>query len=117
MLSQSHRVFVWFARVAGLALVLLASLFALDAFNGQPWLQATADFAIHLLPAGLLMGIVLLGWRWPWVGAAGFSALAVAYVAMVPTRLDWIAIVAGPLALTALLFVLTAVSKPRPMNG
>jgi len=117
MLSRSHRVFVWFARVAGLALVLLAALFALDAFNGQPWRQATADFAIHLLPAGLLMSIVLLGWRWPWVGAAGFSALAIVYVAMVPARLDWIAIVAGPLAFTALLFVLTAISRPRAIHG
>jgi hypothetical protein len=113
MLSRSHRLFVWFARIAGLAIVLFASLFALDAFDGRPLLQAIPAFIIHLLPAALVAGSVLLGWRWPWLGAAGFGALAITYVAMVPQRLDWIALIAGPLALVAILFVLSAVSTPR----
>jgi hypothetical protein len=82
------------------------AMFALDAFGeGKPFIQALAEFAIHLVPALLLLAIVAMSWRWEWVGGIAFVALAAAYVAMVPGRLDWILVISGPLLLIGVLFL------------
>lgn len=112
MLSQSHRAWLWISRCAGIALVGFVALFALDAFDGSPLREAVPAFLIHLIPAAVVAVVVLLAWRWPWLGAAGFAALAMAYAASVPTRLDWIAVIGGPLLVVAILFVLSALSTP-----
>jgi hypothetical protein len=116
MFSGSHRIFVWIARSAGIGLTVLAAIVALDAFEGRPLFEGLAAFAIHLLPAAVVGAVVLLGWRRPWLGALGFSALAIAYIASVPSRLDWIAVVAGPLVVTSVLFALSALSKSRQID-
>ncbi len=116
MLSASHRVFVWIARLAGIGLVALASLFAFDAFHGKPLAQALPDFAMHLLPAAVVGLVVLAGWRRPWVGAAGFAALGIAYAVSIPWRPEWILAVAGPLFAVSILFVLSAASTPKQLS-
>jgi hypothetical protein len=94
-------------------MVLFLALFALDAFHGQPPGQAVADFAMHLLPAAVVLAVVAVSWRHPWIGAAAFAAMAIGYAAMVPRRPDWILVISGPLALIALLFAVAAVKKHR----
>lgn len=102
------------ARVMGLVLALLAVLFALDAFNGQPLAKALADFTVHLVPAVVLGFAVAVGWRYPWGGAILFGAFAAGYALMVGGgRLEWILVVSGPLALTAILFALSARARGR----
>ena len=96
---------VWTPRVLGILIVLFVSAFALDAFSdSQPFGKALVDFGVHLVPALILVGIVLLAWRWPWVGAAAFTTLAVVYALNSP-RLDWSLLIAGPLLVVGLLFL------------
>ena len=122
-MSPRIRAFVvWAPRLLGLAMALFLALFALDAFEGQPFIQALLAFAIHLLPAAIVMAVVVASWRHPWIGAAAFAALAIAYAAMVPSRPDWILSISGPLALIATLFAMSAVehrrtAAPRPASG
>jgi hypothetical protein len=93
----------------GLAVAAFLGLFALDAFDARSPAAALSSFGVHLLPA-LIVGLVVgAGWRFPWLGAAGFGVLAAGYAAMVPHRPDWILVIAGPLALVAVLFALNAV--------
>ena len=111
MLSQSHRLWLWMSRGAGVALVGFVALFALDAFDGSPPREAVPAFLMHLTPAAVVAVVVLRAWRWPWFGAA----LAIAYAVSV-ARLDWIAAIAGPLIVVAVLFGLAAVSTPGPQR-
>ena len=113
MLTRSHRAWLWISRGAGIALTAFVALFALDAFDGSPLREAVPAFLIHLIPAAVVAVVVLLAWRWPWLGAAGFAGLAIAYAASVQTRWDWIAVIGGPLLIVAMLFVLSALSTPR----
>ena len=95
----------WAPRVLGLLVAAFLGLFALDAFGGeQPFALALADFAAHLAPAFLVLAIVAIAWRWEWVGAAAFTALAVVYLLASP-RLDWSLVISGPLFLVGLLFL------------
>jgi hypothetical protein len=89
----SARFVFWAPRLGGLAMAAFLALFALDTVN-----------AIHLLPSLLVLAIVAAGWKFDWVGAIGFTALAFLYAAMVRDRLDWIAAISSPLLMVGLLF-------------
>jgi hypothetical protein len=96
---------VWTPRVLGILVTLFIAAFALDAFSGaQPFGAALADFAIHLMPSLVLLGVVILSWRWPWVGGAAFIALAVLY-ALASPRLAWTLAIGGPLLVVGALFL------------
>ena len=107
-MSPQIRAFViWAPRVLGLAMAAFLALFALDAFEGQSLLQGLLAFAIHLLPAAIVVAVVAAAWRHPWIGAAGFAALALGYAAMVPTRPDWILVISAPLVVISVLFAMS----------
>ena len=94
----------WLPRILGIAVGLFVGMFALDAFSeGKPLLQALGDFAIHLIPAVVILAIVAVAWRYPWVGGIVFVGLAIVYTMSV-RRLDWIALIAGPLFVVGLMF-------------
>jgi hypothetical protein len=99
---------MWTPRVLGLAVAVFLGLFALDAFRpGQPLSEGLIGFAIHLLPSLLVAAAVALAWRWPWLGGLLFVLFAVAYAVSVPQRVDWILVIAGPLLLVGLLFIVS----------
>ena len=102
---------LWIPRLAGLATAVFLSLFALDAFNGRPLAEALPAFLIHLTPAFLVLAVVALAWRWPFVGAVACAALAVGYGIMVHGRFDWIAAISGPLTVLAVLFLISGLRR------
>ena len=104
MTSVPGRFVFWAPRLGGLAMAVFLALFALDAVNGQSWTQTVVEIAIHLFPSLLVLALVAVGWKFEWVGAIGFSALAFLYAAMVRGRLDWISVISTPLLLVGLLF-------------
>ena len=117
-MSPHVRTFViWGPRVLGMAATAFTGLFALDAFDGRPLSEALPDFAIHLIPAAVVALAVAIAWRYPWLGAIGFGALAAGYAAMVPDRPDWILVISGPLALVAILFAVSGAASRRPSQG
>ena len=107
MRPTSTQLLVWAPRLLGLAVCLFLGLFALDAFDERQNLaRSLPDFAIHLLPVLVLVTIVLLSWRRPWIGGTVFIAVAVLYATTLARgRLDWIAVIAGPLFVVGLLFL------------
>ena len=111
-MTKAAGVMLWLPRIAGVALSVFLSLFALDAFSGKPFIEALPGFLIHLAPALLVLAIVALAWRLPLVGAAAFPILALGYAMMVRWRLDWVAVIGGPLVILGVLFLLSAYSRP-----
>ena len=117
-MSPHVRAFVvWGPRVFGLAVAGFVALFALDAFDGRPIVQALPDFAKHLVPAAVVGAVVAVGWRFPWAGALGFACLAAGYATMVPNRPDWILVISGPLVVVAILFALAGLVGGRRDSG
>lgn len=115
MRTAGDRRLLWFPRVLGILVAAFLSLFALDAFeHGEGIGQNLVAFAIHLIPSFVLVAVVLLAWRRPWVGACLFGAAALGYALMVGrTHLNWIAFISGPLLLTAVLYFLSWDRKHR----
>jgi len=101
---------VWGPRVLGLSVAAFLGLFALDAFDTRPVTAALPSFAVHLVPALVVGLLAAAGWRHPVLGAIGFGVLAAGYAAAVPHRIDWILVIAGPLAVVAILFAADAMS-------
>jgi hypothetical protein len=107
MTKTSASMLLWAPRIAGIAIALFLSLFALDAFDGRPFLTVLPGFLIHLIPAGLVLVALALAWRLPLIGTVAFTALALAYAITARWRLGWIAVIGGPLIVVAVLFLLS----------
>ena len=107
MITTTQRVLQWSPRILGTVVSLFIGLFALDAFGpGKPLADALLDFAIHLLPALILLTLVAASWRREWIGAFTFTGLAVVYATtMSRGRIDWMLLIAGPLLLVGILFL------------
>ena len=85
---------------------LFLSLFALDAFSeGKSLVRALPDFAMHLLPALVLLVIVGVSWRWEWVGGIAFTGVALAYAYGARSHPAWILTISGPLLVVGVLFL------------
>jgi hypothetical protein len=77
-----RRALFWTPRVLGLLFAGFLSLFALDVFSaGYSFWETVAALLIHLIPTAVLLVVLALSWRWPWVGTIGFIGFAVWYLA------------------------------------
>jgi hypothetical protein len=105
-MTRQSLLLLWSSRILGIAVSVFLSLFALDAFEpGLPLARALPGFAIHLLPAAVILMIVALSWHRPWIGGVAFVLLAAAYAMTVNFRLDWVLAISGPLLIAGVLFL------------
>ena len=111
MTRTTARIVLWLPRILGIAMAGFLGIFALDAFSGQRGWEAVPDFAVHLVPALVVLGVVAVAWRYPWFGGVAFIGFAAFYAVSV-RRVDWIAVIAGPLVVVGLLFLWSALAKP-----
>lgn len=107
MTKTLERLVWWGPRISGILIAGFLSLFALDVFNGASFFESLPAFAIHLIPAFLVLGVVATAWRFEWIGGVAFITLAVIYGVMVRWRVDWVAVISGPLVLVGVLFLLS----------
>ena len=83
------------------------SLFALDVFNEHAGLwQKAAAFAIHLIPAGVVIALFALSWLWSRASGAMFILAGVGYSFMIGFRPSWMLVIAGPLFVIGVLLCL-----------
>jgi len=113
MTALRRRTLFWTPRILAMLYIAFISVFALDVFNEEQgfWRMLVA-LSIHLIPAFVLTVVLVLAWRWEWIGAALYAAAGLLYVAdvltrpLVPeTKVNWILIIAGPTFLVAGLFL------------
>jgi hypothetical protein len=96
-------------RILCLMFAAFISLFALDVFDEGLGVWKTAlALLMHLIPTFLILIVLAVSWRWEWVGAVLFTALALLYLFTSWGRLHWSAyvVISGPLCLVAALFLL-----------
>jgi hypothetical protein len=117
-MTRAHLLLLWSPRILGIAVSVFLSLFALDAFEpGKPLARALTDFAIHLVPAAVVLAIVALSWHRAWIGGLAFVLLAAAYAVSVGFRLDWILAISGPLLTVGVLFLWSWRNHQQPNAG
>lgn len=97
MSTQTFNPLVVAPRLLAIAVAIFLGMFGLDAFStGAPLPQIIGEFAVHLIPAAIVLGIVAAAWRRPLAGAVSFFGLAALYAWIAPTgRFDWIAVISG----------------------
>jgi hypothetical protein len=109
----SRKALFWAPRVLSIAFIAFLSLFALDVFDGRlGFWQTVLAFLIHLIPVFALIAILILAWRWEWIGAALYAVAGLLYVVQVisgsrppAVKLTWILTIAGPAFVIAGLFL------------
>ena len=113
MSDFSKRTLFWAPRVLSIIFIAFVSLFALDVFNEHAGLwQTLVALTMHLIPSFVLIVVLVLAWRWEWIGAALYGAAGLLYVTLTlsrplppATKLTWILTIAGPALIIAGLFL------------
>jgi hypothetical protein len=119
MIESEYRLLFWAPRVVCILFIAFLSLFALDVFQeGMGFWRTLAALIIHLIPSFVLAGILVLAWRWEWIGAVLFTAAGLIYVFTVlrnplppATKASWILVIAGPAFGIAALFLANWVKR------
>ena len=99
----------WTPRIAGIVIAMFVAMFALDVFGlgGTVWQQIGA-FLIHALPAILMGVVVVIAWRWEWVGAAAFLLAALFFMRVLlgnpEGALGMLLLFSGPMLVIAVAF-------------
>jgi hypothetical protein len=109
MTSTARGLLFWTPRILCIAFALFISLFALDVFGEQRSLGETLiALVMHLIPTAIVLIVLAVSWRWEWVGGIACIALGILYVVMAWRRfpLGVYFLIAGPLVLTGILFLL-----------
>ena len=71
----------WVPRILCILFAIGISLFALDAFdNDEGFWKTLLALLIHLIPTFIVIAVLLLSWRWPWVGGVIYVLLGISYL-------------------------------------
>lgn len=120
MNPSTKRVLFWTPRVLAILFAIFLSLFALDVFSEGygPW-QTVGALLLHLIPTFIVILALVIAWRWEWVGAVLFSALAVFYVVWTWERFPLVThlSISGPLVLVKVLFLVNWVYRAKLRTG
>jgi hypothetical protein len=103
----SHRLLFWSPRVLCIALAAFLTTFAADVFaEPHPFRVMVAALLVHLIPSALVLLVLAIAWRHPWLGGIACTALGVMHLTVKwgDLPLPDLLIVAGPLFVIAILF-------------
>jgi len=102
-------------RALGILFAVFISIFALDAFeDGVPFWESLVGFLIHLVPTYIIIAILLIAWKWEWVGGVLFLLAGVVFIVLMRVP-DWIAIllISRPPFLIGVLFITSHLYSKR----
>jgi hypothetical protein len=78
-MKTSIKVFHWLPRIICLLAILFISLFAADAFApGLTIWQQLGAFIMHLIPSFILLGFLIVAWKWEYAGGLIFLIIGLA---------------------------------------
>lgn len=91
-MTQSTKTFIyWAPRVFSLFVVALFALFSLDVFGmGNGFWETAQALFMHNIPTLILLGIVMVAWRYELVGAIGFFLGGIVYIVLtLQNKFEW----------------------------
>jgi hypothetical protein len=108
-LKSSLQLLYWSPRVLCIIFSAFTIVFSLDVFQETKgfWEIALA-LLLHNIPLFIMVIILIVTWRWEWIGGILFSLLGFIYIAMAWGRFPFgtYAMISGPLFVTGILFLL-----------
>ena len=107
MSRNQARLIFWSPRILCIAFAIFLSMFALDVFNeGHGFWSTALALLIHLVPTAIIAAVLVVAWRWEWIGAVLFTTAAALYAyTVLPKHPSWAAILSTPLLVIAALFL------------
>ena len=119
MKQPLKQVLFWAPRILGILFAISISLFALDVFGeGYSFGETVLALGMHLIPTAILLVVLILAWRWEWIGGILFPGLGILYLVTAGGLFNWSALViSGPLFLVGILFLINwQYTKAHRMN-
>ncbi|PKP30537.1 MAG: hypothetical protein CVT99_12785 [Bacteroidetes bacterium HGW-Bacteroidetes-16] len=128
-MKKTLALFHWLPRILCITAILFISLFALDAFDPELSLwQQLAAFLIHLIPSFVLGVILLVAWKWEYIGGFIFTVLGLGlspWVYMMNYQMNhsvWMSMgvvlmITFPFVVVGILFVLSHFLKKKNLNS
>jgi len=116
MTSAAKGLLFWTPRVLTIAFILFLGLFALDVFGeGYGFWGTLVALLMHLIPNFVVLAVLIIAWRWEWVGGVIFLGLGVFYIVETWGRFHWSAYagISGPLFLIGILFFLNWIFRRK----
>ncbi len=124
-MKESIKVFHWLPRIICMLAILFISLFAADAFKpGLTIWQQLGAFIIHLIPSFILFAILLVAWKWEYVGGIIFIIIGLGLTPLIfkhnyqMNHSVWmsagiIMIITIPFAIVGVLFIVSGYLKKK----
>ena len=107
MNKTTAQILFWSPRALGILFALFTSIFALDVFGeGNEFWRTLLALTMHLIPTAFVVLILIIAWRWEWIGGIVFFALAVFYIFLAWGRfpLSVYFVISGPMIVISILF-------------
>jgi len=77
-MTTKEKIILWLPRLLCIGAILFVSMFALDAFEpGIPFGKQLLDFLMHLIPTYVLLLLLWIAWKKPFVGGIIFAIIGV----------------------------------------
>ncbi len=113
MKLQPKSLIFWTPRILCIIFILFLALFALDVFEySRGFWQIMLGLFMHLIPNFILTIILILSWRWEWIGGILFNAAGIFYLIAVRNQDIYAYIfISGPAFLIGILFLVGWFSK------
>ncbi len=124
-MKTSIRILHWTPRIICILAILFISIFAIDAFGPEKTIwQQLGDFLLHLVPSFVLTAVLLVAWKWEFLGGIIFIAISFVLSVFVflvnynrthsiGTSLGEILIITFPFLVVGTLFVISHVMKKK----
>ena len=112
MSDKGQKIFYWLPRVAGIICAVFCFVLAFGVFAEEDWtpLEKTIGFLMQLIPFLIMIILLLIAWKWEFIGGISYVILGIAIIAyMILFRPEiWYNtfILSGPLFFVGLLFII-----------
>jgi len=114
-----NKILFWLPRILMIVFILFISMFAFDSFDGdESLIRKIGGFLIHLIPTFILIALLVVSWKWEWIGGIAFFALGIFYIVWAWGRfqLSVYFMIAGPLFVISILFFLNWVKAKKNLH-
>lgn len=115
----------WVPRIICILAILFISKFALNAFESYLTIwQQILLFMVHLIPSAILIGLLIIAWKWELLGGILFTLLGLGLTPMIfqhnydmdqsiVMSFGLVMMIALPLVIIGILFILSAVKRRK----
>ena len=126
-MKKNNKVLHWTPRIICILSILFISLFAVDSFESDSTIwQQIGDFLMHLIPSFVLLLLLIVAWKWEFVGGIIFTLIGLGlspFIFMhnytmnqsVWMSLSIVMIINLPFVIVGILFIISHFKKKTPI--